>query len=141
MESKLNSFLSDLVVEYHKLQSFHWYVKGGDFFQVHAKLEEYYDEIRDLVDEVAELALIEGLCPVSRLSEFLERSQIEEAPGTFQNSGEVLDAVLADYCTLRDEAVALKREAEASGHELVAIKADGYIEYFSKAIWMIGQSR
>ena len=29
MEKELNKLLADLVVEYHKLQSFHWYLKGG----------------------------------------------------------------------------------------------------------------
>ena len=33
MEKLLNKLLADLVTEYHKLQHFHWYVKGGDFFQ------------------------------------------------------------------------------------------------------------
>ncbi len=33
---------------------FHWYVKGSQFFTIHAKLEEYYDEIRGAVDEIAE---------------------------------------------------------------------------------------
>ena len=45
METKLNQLLADFVVEYHKLQTFHWYVKGKDFFTVHAKLEEYYDHV------------------------------------------------------------------------------------------------
>ena len=58
MVEKLNHFLADLVVEYHKLQNFHWYVKGPDFFTVHAKLEEYYDYISDAVDEVAEKILM-----------------------------------------------------------------------------------
>lgn len=47
METKLNQLLADFVVEYHKLQTFHWYVKGKDFFTVHAKLEEYYDHVRE----------------------------------------------------------------------------------------------
>ena len=41
MEKELNKLLADLVVEYHKLQSFHWYLKGYHFFDDHAKLEEY----------------------------------------------------------------------------------------------------
>ena len=32
MEKELNKLLADLVVEYHKLQSFHWYLKGYHFF-------------------------------------------------------------------------------------------------------------
>jgi len=54
MEKELNKLLADLVVEYHKLQSFHWYLKGYHFFDDHAKLEEYYDEVAEIVDGVAE---------------------------------------------------------------------------------------
>ena len=67
MDKLLNKLLADLVVEYHKLQHFHWYVKGADFFQVHAKLEEYYDEINEAVDEVAELMLQCKLKPASTM--------------------------------------------------------------------------
>ena len=38
MEKELNKLLADLVVEYHKLQSFHWYLKGYHFFDDHKKL-------------------------------------------------------------------------------------------------------
>ena len=54
MEKELNKLLADLVVEYHKLQSFHWYLKGYHFFDDHAKLEEYYDSVAEAVDGVAE---------------------------------------------------------------------------------------
>ena len=60
MEQKLNHFLADLAVEYHKLQNFHWYVKGKDFFTVHSKLEEYYDGISDMADD-------QKCCAVSKL--------------------------------------------------------------------------
>ena len=53
MEKELNKLLADLVVEYHKLQSFHWYLKGYHFFDDHKKFEEYYGDIADAVDGVA----------------------------------------------------------------------------------------
>ena len=40
----LNTFLSDLNVFYRKLQNYHWNIQGRDFFVIHPKLEEYYDE-------------------------------------------------------------------------------------------------
>ncbi len=141
MESRMNAFLSDLVIEYHKLQSFHWYVKGPEFFQAHAKLEELYDELRDLVDDVAEAMLMEGLAPVSRVREFLALSQLEEAPGEHQGLPEIVDALLADYKVLLGSAKQVKRAAEESGSDLVAAKADGYIEALAKDVWMLGQSR
>ena len=61
MEKELNKLLADLVVEYHKLQSFHWYLKGYHFFDDHAKLEEYYDSVAEAVDGVAENMLKLGL--------------------------------------------------------------------------------
>ena len=42
----MNELLSTLEVFYHKLQSYHWYVKGHAFFTVHAQLESYYDEVQ-----------------------------------------------------------------------------------------------
>lgn len=141
MKKQMNFLLADLVVEYHKLQSFHWYVKGPDFFQAHAKLEEYYDEIRDMVDDVAETMLMEGMEPVASMREFLELSQIEEAPGAFRSSDEIFGAVLADFRLLLESSKSLKRVAEQAGSDLVASKADGYIEGLSKAVWMISQNR
>ena len=39
MIEKLNKLLADLNVFYRKLQNYHWYVKGSDFFIAHKKLE------------------------------------------------------------------------------------------------------
>ena len=140
MEKLLNKLLADLVVEYHKLQHFHWYVKGGDFFTVHAKLEEYYDEINEAVDEVAELMLQNGMEPASTMKEFLKLAEIKEASGTFTTSGPILKAVLEDFKYLLESVKEVKKAAEQDGNDLVANKMDDYIGAFSKSIWMIGQA-
>ena len=54
LSKELNSFLADLAVFYRKLQNYHWNIIGKDFFVLHAKLEEYYDEINEQIDEIAE---------------------------------------------------------------------------------------
>lgn len=41
----LNELLADLNVFYRKLQNYHWNITGKDFFVIHQKLEEYYDDI------------------------------------------------------------------------------------------------
>ena len=141
MQSKMNTLLSDLVVEYHKLQSFHWYIKGSDFFQVHAKLEELYDGIRDIVDDVAEAMLMEGMQPVSTMNAFLANAHIEESAGTYVSSSEVFDAVEKDFGYLLEAVKGIKRTAEEQQSDLIAAKADSYIEHFAQNIWMIKQSR
>lgn len=140
MEKQLNKFLADLVVMYHKLQHFHWYVKGGDFFQVHAKLEEYYDEINEDVDDVAEVMLQCKFKPVSTMKEFVKLSSITEPKSGFVSSATVLKTVLADYKHLLDSAKSIKTAADKAGNFLVSAKADDYIGQFSKVIWMLGQT-
>ena len=71
LEQNLNELLSDLNVFYRKLQNYHWNVTGQDFFQAHSKLEELYNEIRYLFNEVRSVScrsLLSGLSGQSRQS-------------------------------------------------------------------------
>ena len=112
MEKKLNALLSDLVVEYHKLQSFHWYLKGSHFFDDHAKLESFYDEIAEAVDAVAEAMLQQKLRPESTLKGFLAKTGIHEAENEEVTSEEAYTRVLADFEYLLKEVIVVKEAAE-----------------------------
>ena len=129
MEKELNKLLADLVVEYHKLQSFHWYLKGYHFFDDHAKLEEYYDEVAEIVDGVAENMLKLGLKPESTMKGFLALSSSEEA----------YESVLKDFKHLLDEVKSVKALADKDDVYVTSNLMDDYIEFFSKANWMVGQ--
>ena len=77
MITQLNEFLSDLEMFNIKLQNYHWNVVGKGFFTTHEKLEEYYNEIREQIDEIAEHILILGYQPVGTMKEFIENSDDE----------------------------------------------------------------
>ena len=136
----MNELLSSLEVFYHKLQSYHWYVKGHAFFTVHAQLESYYDEVSEEIDEVAETLLMIGGAPVSTLKEFLELSKVSDAEGVYIKADDLLPKVRDDYALLEKLAEGVKSTAEEEGNALVSAKMDDLIESFSKAIWMISQS-
>ena len=74
---KLNEFLSDLEVFNVKLQNYHWNVQGKGFFITHEKLEEYYDEIRVEIDEIAEHILALGYQPLGTMQDFMKNSKIQ----------------------------------------------------------------
>lgn len=139
MENKLNLFLSNLVVEYHKLQNFHWYIKGKDFFQVHAKLEELYNHINTSIDEVAENLLMIGGKPVGSLKEVLTIAQIEEAEDKAIKSKDIFSEVLDDFEYLLDQAIDIKVNADEENNYLISALMDDYIKQFKKSIWMISQ--
>ena len=140
METKLNQLLSDFVVEYHKLQNFHWYVKGASFFNVHAKLEELYDAFNASIDEIAEVMLMSSMKPVGSLQEFLAITKIEEAKTEEVAADVIYKIVLADFEYLNNLVIEIKKDADESGNYVVSSAMDNLIINFAKTIWMIKQT-
>ncbi len=137
--NKLNHLLANLVVEYHKLQNFHWYIKGSDFFTVHAKLEEYYNDINKAVDEVAEsILMLEGQ-PLASLKDFTAHASIQEAAAQFVKSDVILAEVEKDYSLLLAEVIDIKKAADAEENFIISAMMDDYIKNFTKAVWMLKQ--
>ena len=140
MEKQLNHYLANLVVEYHKLQNFHWHVEGEDFFPVHAKLEELYDGINAAIDEVAEnILMIQGK-PLASLKDFLENASIEEAEAEYIESDDIFEEVLKDFELLLKEVKEIKKAADEKEEYIISALMDEYIKQFTKSIWMIGQT-
>ena len=137
--NKLNHLLANLVVEYHKLQNFHWYIKGCDFFTVHAKLEDYYNDINKAVDEVAEsILMLEGK-PLASLQEFAAHASVKEAEAQFRQSDVILAEVAKDYNLLLEEVIDIKKAADAEENFIISAMMDDYIRNFTKAVWMLKQ--
>ena len=53
----MNKAVANYNVLYMKLHHFHWFVKGPEFFTLHEKFEELYDEVTGYTDEIAERLL------------------------------------------------------------------------------------
>ena len=139
MENRLNTLLADMVVVSHKLQSYHCYLKGAHFFDDHAQLERYYDEMNENADAVAELMLQLHMSPASTMKGFLSLSGIEEAAGGEVSSAEAYSHVLADFEYLLDEVYAVKAAADEENQILVSNQMDDYIASLSKHNWMLRQ--
>ena len=107
--NNLNTFLSDLNVFYRKLQNYHWNVKGKDFFVVHPKLEEYYTEINEQIDEMAEHILALGGQPLGTLKNYLDTTKITEAENKKVDSTHVLNELIKDYSMLLSDAKNIKK--------------------------------
>lgn len=53
----LSGLLADLQVYYTNLRGFHWNVSGRNFYIMHQKYEEFYNDAAEKIDEVAERML------------------------------------------------------------------------------------
>lgn len=140
MEKQLNNLLADFAVEYHKLQNYHWYIKGKDFFNVHAKLEEYYHDINEGIDDIAEMILMINGQPLASMQDFLDHSHIKEAQRVSRSSQDIYNEVIADFRYLLDSVQKIKKEADEQDEYLISSAMDNYINQFSKSIWMLKQA-
>ncbi len=139
IEKDLNVFLSDLNVFYRKLQNYHWNITGEHFFVLHAKLEEYYDEINSQIDEVAEHMLMLGKQPLGTMRDYLEKTTIVEAQNNKVTDKEVLNNIINDYNALLQKVTDLKSLAEEQNLYSTSTLMDDLISSYTKHLWMLKQ--
>lgn len=138
--NNLNTFLSDLSVFYRKLQNYHWNIKGKDFFVIHSKLEEYYNEINEEIDEVAEHILTLGGQPLGTLKDYLNTTKIVEAENKKVDSMFILNETIKDFSTLLQDAIKIKELSDENKEYKTSVLIDEFIKSYSKKIWMLKQT-
>ena len=138
--NNLNIFLSDLNVFYRKLQNFHWNVKGHDFFVIHPKLEEYYNDVNIQVDEIAEHILSLGGQPLGTMKDYLNISKIIEAENKKVESKVVYTETINDYSKLLEDAINIKKSADEVEEHKTSALMDSVIEDYRTKLWMLKQT-
>ncbi|WP_010678508.1 Dps family protein [Bacillus timonensis] len=140
MSTQLNEMVNKQVanwsVLYIKLHNYHWYVKGSQFFTLHVKFEELYNEAAVHIDELAERLLAIGGKPVATMKEILEMSSVKEANGN-ENAEEMVATISNDFSILIGELkegmkVAADVDDETTGDMLLAIHKE-----LEKHNWML----
>lgn len=134
--NELNILLADYHVYYQKLRNFHWNVSGENFFDLHIKFEELYDDAKLKIDEIAERILTLRFAPVSNLTEYLKMSSVEEAP-TNLTDREMVDAILEDHGKILKQLSAVVKKADDAGDEGTIDLVGAYIRELEKTSWML----
>lgn len=132
----LNKLIADWTVLYVKLHNFHWFVKGDQFFVLHEKFEELYNEAAGYIDELAERLLALNGKPVATLKGSLEISTLKEAGGQ-ETAEQMVQAVIDDFSLMIQElqkGIELSEQLndEATGDLLIGIQKN-----LEKHNWML----
>ncbi|ESP92312.1 MULTISPECIES: Dps family protein [Pseudoalteromonas] len=132
----LNILLSSYQIQYMNARSFHWNIKGREFFELHVKFEEIYNQLLLKVDELAERILtIEGT-PLHAFSDYLSASEIVEAKD-IQNGPEAVATLLAGFTQLiKSQRQILAQAADAEDEGTASLMSD-YITEQEKLVWML----
>ena len=131
----LNSQLASWTVIYTKLHNYHWYVTGSNFFTLHEKFENLYNEAAGYIDEIAERILTIGGKPVGTLKECLELSSIKEAKGS-ETADEMIKTLLEDFKTLNNEINEIIERAQGVNDEATSDLFLGIKSSLEQNMWM-----
>ncbi|BAU28388.1 starvation-inducible DNA-binding protein [Aneurinibacillus soli] len=136
MENVLNQQIANWTVLYVKLHNYHWYVKGNQFFTLHAKFEEFYNEASLHIDELAERLLALKGQPVATMKACLALASIQEATNE-ENAQQMVQILIDDFEQMNKELkegmeLADEKNDEVTGDMLLAIHSS-----LEKHIWML----
>ncbi|MFX3632507.1 MAG: Dps family protein [Candidatus Pristimantibacillus sp.] len=132
----LNKQIANWSVLYIKLHNFHWYVKGSQFFTLHVKFQEFYEEAALNVDELAERLLALKGTPIATMAEYLKTASIKEAKGD-ENATQMVESLIADFTTIIGE---LKQGMEIAQEDHDETTADMLLAIHTtleKHVWML----
>lgn len=132
----LQQLLADLQVYYTNLRGFHWKIKGHDFFVLHSKFEEMYNDTAEKADEVAERILTLGGVPANKFSDYLKVAKVKEVDNV-SNGNEALNNVLETICYFIGEERNLLKAASEAGDEVTVALMSDYLKEQEKLVWML----
>jgi starvation-inducible DNA-binding protein len=135
LAKKLNTLLANYQLFYMNTRGFHWNIKGDNFFELHLKFEEIYNNLQLKIDEIAERILTLGYTPLHSFSEYLKESGIKEKVNSENGKSSLAEILfsLEIIIQIQRELLALSADAEDEGTN--ALMSD-YIREQEKMIWM-----
>ena len=99
VSEELNKLLADEVVLYIKTRNYHWNIEGANFHEMHKFYEMQFNEIDEIMDQIAERVRTIGHYTEARLIDYLRLTHLIEPPYTnFQN--DQLKNLLASHETI-----------------------------------------
>lgn len=132
----LNHLLANFQLHYQNLRGFHWNLRGDDFFELHVKFEELYNDAILRIDEVAERIVTLGETPLHTYADY---SSVAETPAhkNVTDGKTALKLVLESFgVLLKHERKLLDLAAAANDEGTNALMSD-YIAAHEKTGWML----
>ncbi|WP_452220816.1 Dps family protein [Lacinutrix salivirga] len=133
---ELNTLLADFHVYYQKLRSFHWNVVGKNFFDLHEKFEEMYNDSKVKIDEIAERILTLKHHPVSKMVDYLKISSLSETSAMITDQ-EMIEELLNDHKTILTQMSQVINKATDAEDEGTIDLIGAYIRELEKTSWML----
>ena len=136
LAAELNKLLASYQILYMNVRGFHWNIRGNQFFELHLKFEEIYNDLLLKVDALAERILTLDGVPLHSFSDYIKVSAIPEQKGLHDGRA-CVESLLESF---RELLVAQRRilgQAANAGDEGTASILSDYVQQQEKLVWML----
>ena len=134
----LGKILADEYVLYTKTRKAHWCITGADFHSKHLFFESQYNQLEEIIDEVAERIRTLGHFPPATLKEFLQLTHLSEQSREKNDSIGYIKELLADHESIL---IHLRENIDGYANRLHDAGTSDYItglmEIHEKMAWML----
>ena len=132
---ELNTLLANYQIYYQNLRGFHWNIQGREFFELHIKFEELYNDAAIKIDEVAERILTIDNTPLHSFEDYLETATLSPVRGIHKGEPAV-KAVVDNLTKIVEQQKQIRAGAEDGGDGATADMMATFIEEQEKTLWM-----
>jgi starvation-inducible DNA-binding protein len=136
LTTNLNDLLANYQVFYQNLRGFHWNIKGKEFFELHLKFEELYNDAILKIDEIAERVLTLSATPLHTYEDYLKQSKIKSIKGV-SNGQKAVKHVVDNFSVLLNKERKILTIANNANDEGTVTLMSDYITQTEKTLWML----
>jgi len=134
----LNTLLADEFILYTKTRNAHWNVEGSAFHALHKFFESQYEQLDEVIDDVAERVRSLGHYSLGSLREYVKIARLEEPLMEFNNAKKMIQSLLEDHETLIR---ILRKDITSAGDKYKDLGTSdfltGLMEQHEKMAWML----
>jgi starvation-inducible DNA-binding protein len=136
LANDLKVLLGSTHVLYTKIHGFHWNIEGDNFPQYHQFLNQFYDEVYESLDTIAEyIRTLDSFAP-SSLARFMELTVIKEQ-SLVPRAELMMNELLEDSQTMIELVKNIFDVATEDREQAIANYMADLQELYSKKAWML----
>ncbi len=134
----LNTLLADEYLLFTKTRNYHWNVVGKDFKERHDFFQQQYEQINEIIDEVAERSRQLGGVSVATMTEFIQTANLKENPGDYPADMKMISTLLSDHENTIKYLRKSSEECDEKYHDMGSNDfLIGLMEIHEKMAWML----
>jgi starvation-inducible DNA-binding protein len=133
----LNQLLADEHVLYNKTRNYHWSIEGPSFMEFHKLYEGQYDELAEIIDQIAERIRTIGHFAEGRLKELLKLASLDEPPAPTDQASQIAN-LDADHEILINKLRKLIKDFDEKYKDIGSSDfVTGLLKQHEKMAWML----